>query len=343
MIRNILEYLEKTAKRLPDKIAFSGAEGTITFAELEETAKRIGTYLTRFGGRSCPIAVMMQKTPVSVAAFLGAVYSGNFYTPIDVTMPKERVLSILHTLRPQVLLIDEKSRKAANHLGYEGEIIVLEEILGTEIDDGLLRKIRRSVIDTDPLYALFTSGSTGVPKGVVISHQAVVNLTEWYTEAFSISDAEIIGNQAPFYFDSSVKDLYAVLKTGAQMEIIPKMLFSLPKKLLEYLEEKQINYIDWVPSALCIVVNTGALENFQPSYLKKIMFCGEAMPTKQFNQWREKYPDAMFANIYGPTETTVDCTYYIVDREFADDEPLPIGYGCRNTDVFILNGDRLAA
>ena len=343
MIRNILEYLEKTAKRLPDKIAFSGAEGTITFAELEETAKRIGTYLTRFGGRSCPIAVMMQKTPVSVAAFLGAVYSGNFYTPIDVTMPKERVLSILHTLRPQVLLIDEKSRKAANNLGYEGEIIVLEEILGTEIDDGLLRKIRLSVIDTDPLYALFTSGSTGVPKGVVISHQAVVNLTEWYTEAFSISDVEIIGNQAPFYFDSSVKDLYAVLKTGAQMEIIPKMLFSFPKKLLEYLEEKQINYIDWVPSALCIVVNTGALENFQPSYLKKIMFCGEAMPTKQFNQWREKYPDAMFANIYGPTETTVDCTYYIVDREFADDEPLPIGYGCRNTDVFILNGDRLVA
>ena len=122
-----------------------------------------------------------------------------------------------------------------------------------------------------------------------------------------------------------------MLKTGAQMEIIPKMLFSFPKKLLEYLEEKQINYIDWVPSALCIVVNTGALENFQPSYLKKIMFCGEAMPTKQFNQWREKYPDAMFANIYGPTETTVDCTYYIVDREFADDEPLPIGYGCRNT------------
>ncbi len=164
MIRNILEYLEKTAKRLPDKIAFSGAEGRLPLQSWR-TAKRIGTYLTRFGGRSCPIAVMMQKTPVSVAAFLGAVYSGNFYTPIDVTMPKERVLSILHTLRPQVLLIDEKSRKAANHLGYEGEIIVLEEILGTEIDDGLLRKIRLSVIDTDPLYALFTSGSTGVPKG----------------------------------------------------------------------------------------------------------------------------------------------------------------------------------
>lgn len=342
MIRNILDYLEATAKRLPEQIAFAGAEGELTFAALEATAKRIGTYLTRFGGRNCPMAVMMQKTPVSVAAFLGCVYSGNFYTPIDVTMPKERVVSILNTLQPKVLLIDEKSRKTAAGLGYAGEIVVLEEILETEIDEPALRKIRLQAIDTDPLYALFTSGSTGVPKGVVISHQSVVNLTEWYTEAFDITEKEIIGNQAPFYFDSSVKDIYAVLKTGAKMEIIPKMLFSFPLKVLQYLEEKQINYIDWVPSALCIVVNTGALDKVRPSALKKIMFCGEAMPTKQFNLWREKYPDAMFANIYGPTETTVDCTYYIIDREFADDEPLPIGYGCRNTDVFILNGDRLA-
>ena len=143
MIRNVLEYLEKTAERLPNQVAFSGAEGTITFAKLEEAAKRIGTYLARFGGRNCPIAVMMQKTPVSVAAFLGAVYSGNFYTPIDVTMPRERVLSILHTLAPQVLLIDEKSRKAANNLGYEGKIIVLEGILETEPRNGVTLRMRR--------------------------------------------------------------------------------------------------------------------------------------------------------------------------------------------------------
>lgn len=340
MIRNILEYLEETAARFPERIAFAGAEGELSFQALLDAAQRIGSYLLGCGRG--PVAVMMQKTPISVAAFLGAVYSGAFYTPIDVTMPKERILSILHTLHPQVLLIDEKSRKTAAGLGYEGTILCLEEILDTEIDGEGLKAVRRRSIDTDPLYALFTSGSTGVPKGVVISHQAVINLTEWYTEAFDITEKEIIGNQAPFYFDSSVKDLYAVLKTGARMEIIPKMLFSFPKKLLEYVEEKQINYIDWVPSALCIVANTGALEGCRPSALRKIMFCGEAMPTKQFNQWRKYYPDALFANIYGPTETTVDCTYYIVDREFFDDEPLPIGYGCRNTDVFILNGDRLA-
>lgn len=341
MIRNVLEYLEQTAARLPEKTAFSAGEDRLSFRELMQAAKAIGTALLPFG--KSPVAVMTQKTPLSLAGFFGVVYSGNFYTPIDVTMPKERMQSILETLQPKVLLIDEKSRKTAAGLGFQGEILLLEEIVTTEIDEARLRQIRRSAIDTDPLYALFTSGSTGTPKGVIISHQSVVNLTEWYTEAFDITEQEIIGNQAPFYFDSSVKDIYAVLKTGAQLEIIPKMLFSFPKKLLEYLEEKQINYIDWVPSALSIVANTGALEGCRPSALKKIMFCGEAMPTKQFNLWREKYPDALFANIYGPTETTVDCTYYIVDREFADDEPIPIGYGCRNTDVFILNGDRLAA
>lgn len=342
MIRNILEYLEATAARLPEKIAFASKEEALSFQELLTLSKSVGTFLLGYGKRNSPVAVMMEKTPSSIAAFLGCVYSGNFYTPIDSTMPKERVLSILNTLQPQVLLIDEKSKKAADYLEYSGEIVILEEISETEINNEALLRIRRTAVDADPLYALFTSGSTGIPKGVVITHQSVVNLTEWYTETFDISHQEIMGNQAPFYFDSSVKDIYAVLKTGATMEIIPKQLFSFPLKLMEYVAEKQVNYIDWVPSAFCIVANTGTLEKVVPETLKKIAFCGEIMPTKQYNMWRKKYPNALFANIYGPTEATVDCTYYIVDREFADDEPLPIGYPCRNTDIFILNGDRLA-
>ena len=342
MIRNILEYLEETASKLPEKVAFAGKDEALSFGKLIELSKRIGTYLLGYGKRNAPIAVMMEKTPSAMAAFLGCVYSGNFYTPIDSSMPKERILSIFETLQPHVLLIDEKSRKTAEYLQYNGEILVLEEIVHTKIAEEALQRVRKTAIDADPLYALFTSGSTGVPKGVVITHHAVINLVEWYTETFGITEKEIIGNQAPFYFDSSIKDVYAVLKTGATMEIIPKQLFSFPVKLMEYVEEKHINYIDWVPSAFSIVANTGTLEQIAPQCLQKIAFCGEIMPTKQFNLWRKKYPHAVFANIYGPTEATVDCTYYFVEREFDDDEPLPIGHACRNTDIFILKDNRLA-
>ena len=342
MIRNVLEYLERTRNQFPERVAFASKDAQLTFSALQEHAKRVGSYLLRYGVKNRPVAIMTEKTPDCVAGFLGCVYSGNFYSPIDATMPKERILSILATLEPMVLIVDQKSKAAAERLDYCGEMIFFEDMMQTQIDDAGLDWVRKTAIDTDPLYVVFTSGSTGVPKGVVITHQAVVNLTEWYSETFDFSENEIIGNQAPFYFDSSVKDIYMVLKTGATMEIIPKQLFSFPVKLMVYLEEKQISYIDWVPSALCIIANTGVLEVCAPKSLKKIAFVGEVMPTKQFNMWRAKYPEAMFANIYGPTEATVDCTYYIVEREFSDDEVLPIGYACRNTHVFILNGDRLA-
>lgn len=342
MVRNILEYAEHTASKMPNAVAFATQTEEMTFQALVQRAKEIGSALLSYGVKNAPIAVMTEKTPHMIAAFLGCVYSGNFYTPIDNTMPKERILSIFETLQPVVLLVDEKSKKQAQTLGYTENMLLLEEIPQNNIDETALQNIRETAIDTDPLYALFTSGSTGTPKGVVISHQSVVNLVEWYTETFDITEKEIIGNQAPFYFDSSVKDIYAVLKTGARMEIIPKQLFSFPVKLLPYLEEKKINYIDWVPSALCIIANTEALEKVRPSTLQKIMFVGEAMPTKQFNYWKKHYPEALFANIYGPTETTVDCTYYIIERAFADDEPLPIGYACRNTDIFLLKDNRLA-
>ena len=343
MITNILAYLEQTAREAPHNTAFADKDTSLSFTELQNLSKRAGSFLLRFNLKNAAIAVMVEKTPLSIAAFLGCAYSGNLYAPIDAAMPKERAQSILQTLAPSVLITDEKSAKTAEALGFPGTTVLLADMLTADIDEPALALIRARSIDTDPLYVIFTSGSTGVPKGVVITHQAVVNLTEWYTTALRIDRDEVIGNQAPFYFDSSVKDIYAVLKTGARMEIVPTALFSFPIRLMEYVRDKAITYIDWVPSALTIIANTGALEACTLPALRKLAFVGEIMPTKQFNQWRRTYPNLLYANIYGPTEATVDSVYYIIDREFADDELLPIGRACENTDVFLLANGKEAA
>ena len=224
-----------------------------------------------------------------------------------------------------------------------GDFLCFEDIISERVDDEKARQYADSILDTDLLYVLFTSGSTGTPKGVAITHRSVIDYIDWVTEEFAITEVDSFGNQAPFYFDNSILDIYSALKTGAACYIIPTSFFSQPVKLLQYLNEYKITTIFWVPSAMIMVSALKAFRNVDVSgTLKRVLFCGEVMPNKQLNIWRKHLPDALYANLYGPTEITDVCAYYIVDREFSDDEPLPMGKSMRNTDVFLLDEqDRL--
>ena len=172
-----------------------------------------------------------------------------------------------------------------------------------------------------------------MPKGVVISHRAIIDFTEEASEVMEFSEKEVFANQAPFYFDASVPDLYCTIRNGATLHIIPQSMFSFPIRLLEYINEHQVNAIYWVPSALIVVANLRALGEVDVTCLKKIMFCGEVMPTKQLNMWRKHVPDAKYVNYYGPSETTYASTYYVIARESRNDAPLPIGKPAVNTAV----------
>ncbi len=338
-MKNILEFLENDAKRFPDKAAFVDSAESLTYKEALELSQRIGTCLAQIGKKNAPIAVYLDKNVRALTAMLGVVYSGNFYVMIDCEMPLDRIERIFATLKPAAIITDSARLDGAKTLGVDC-VFTIEEAQECQINQDKLAEIRKVQIDTDPLYALYTSGSTGMPKGAVLTHRNVIAYSEWTVETFDFNENTVFGNQTPFYFSMSVTDIYSTLRAGCTLVVVPKSYFSFPMMLVEYLNKNKVNTIYWVPSALSIVANLKLFDLAKPEYLKMVLFAGEVMPTKQLNYWINSLDKSIvYANLCGPTETTDICTYYVVDRAFSDDEPLPIGRHCNNCDVFILKED----
>lgn len=340
MNNSVLKWLIDTSARFPDKEAIVDERGSISYSQYKSKAQSIArAILESTGGKSKrPVVVYLEKGKEVLVSFLGIAFSGCFYSPIDVDMPKSRVNKILEVLKPEIIITNDKLKLSFEQFEYSGNIIIYENVIPKEDDESAISVRMSKIVDTDLLYVLFTSGSTGVPKGVSISHRSVIDYTDWVSETFGITEKDSFGNQAPFYFDNSILDIYTCIKMGATLYIIPKKLFFQPVPLLEYIRNNGINTIFWVPSALIVVSKLKAFRNVDLSNtLKRVLFCGEVMPNKQLNLWRKYLPNVVYANLYGPTEITDACTYYIVDREFSDDEPLPIGLPMSNTDILVLN------
>ena len=338
-ITNILEYLEQTVLEVPDKTAFASEEGALSFRELYQSSRSIGSFLAERSICKQPVVVFMKKTEAAIAAYLGVIYAGNFYVALDEEMPRHRIELIIQTIGAKAMICDDATLPLIREYGYEGEVYDYREICRTPENTELLSGIRDRQTDTDPIYAVFTSGSTGVPKGVLACHRSVIDYGENLSQVLSFDRDTVFGNQAPFYFDAALKEILPTLKFGATTYIIPKSLFMFPIKLVEFLNEHRINTICWAASALTIVSSFRTFEKIRPEYLERVIFVGEVFPIKQLNMWKEVLPDALYVNLYGPTETTGVCCYYKVDREFALDETLPVGRPFHNTSVFLLNED----
>lgn len=337
MLTNILQYLENTVLTCPDKTAFSDGVSALTFEDLYQKSRAVGSALCRRGLYHEAIAVLMEKSPDELAAFFGAVYAGCFYVPLDPEMPVGRMEKILENVTPRVLICSEKTQKIAGTLHFSGEIVTFEALSAEKEDAPALESVRRRQIDIDPVYIVFTSGSTGIPKGVVACHRSVIDYTEALCMALPFDHDTVFGNQTPLYFDAPLKEIMPTLKYGATTYLMPRRLFMFPVKLTEFLNEHHINTICWVVSALTMISAFGALEKCPPRYLRLVAFGSEVFPTRQFNLWKEALPDARFFNLYGPTEATGMSCYYEATRTFAEGEPIPVGRPFHNTGILLLD------
>lgn len=334
---NVLEYLEHSAARLPQKLAFSDGKTEFTFSSLLEATRRIGSAILRVGTSSRFAAVLTDRTALSVAGFFGAMQAGLCYVPLDVKMPAARLQTILTSLRPSVLLYARKDEKIAAQLTQFAPALELERALCEPENADALAQRRGRVLDIDPAYMIYTSGSTGTPKGILISHRSVIDFTDWMSAACGTGEEEVFANQAPFYFDLSVKDVYQTLKCGCTTHILPNQVFMFPKLLLQALNTHHVTTLNWATSAFRIVAGSGIFEKGVPTDVTKVILGGEALQAKHLSVWQDALPNCRFINLYGPTEVTVDCTMFEIRRRYADDERIPIGKPCRNMDILLLN------
>lgn len=331
--------LERAAELFPDNVAVSEEDSCITYRQYREISRAVGTGLLRRGA-PMPVVVYLPKGINALTCYMGTMYAGSPYVPVDVAIPMPRLEKIIASLAPCFVVTNVEMAANLDACDTGSAVICMYgELAAERADDGLIAMALDRVVDSDPIYIMFTSGSTGTPKGVTIPHRGIIDYARWVAGTFGFDGSTVMASQAPFYFDNSTFDIYGCLQSGGKLVLTPESLFLFPLKLPQFLEENDITSIFWVPTVMINVANSGALAGCSLPKLKTVAFCGEVMPNKQLNIWRKHLPHCTYANLYGPTEITDVCCYYIVDKPFSDSAPLPIGRACENMRVLILAPD----
>ncbi len=340
MIINLIEYFRERVALYPQRTAVVEGDRTIDFANLSRRAIEFANYIVdNCDCTNKPIAVYLPKSIDAVISDMAITYSGNVYMNLDVKTPVERIGNIIATVIPSVVITTPELYKVIEQvIPLDVKVFFVNDLIDpAKFDEERLLLRLATLIDTDPYCIINTSGSTGTPKGVVLNHRSFIDFTEWSIATLKIGDQEIIGSLSPLIFDIYSHELCMMMSKGSTIVLLPEHLSAFPVKILEILIKQKVSYIFWVPTIMVNIANMDLFKTISLPDLKMVWFAGEVLPTKQYNYWHKHLPWTKFVNLYGPIEITLDCTYYVVDREFDDSEPLPIGFACRNTSLLILD------
>lgn len=353
------QLLVQSASGTPGKEAVRCEGKALSYAELDDATNRLARLLRENGvRRGDRVGIYLNKSLGSVLSVFGIMKAGGVYVPLDPNAPAKRLAFITRNCGVRVLLSSAaKQKELAQLLAEETPLdrLVLtdeRELQDFPLPDGVALSTWREVAalscspvplpganDRDLAYILYTSGSTGDPKGVMIAHRTIMTFVDWCRDTFRLGPEDRITSHAPLHFDLSTFDIYATIKGGGTVVLIPETLSVFPQRLAELLQNERITVSYLVPSILSLMVNYGNLGGHDLSSLRAILFAGEVFPTKYLRKLMAAVPHAGFFNLYGPTETNV-CTYYQVQaKDVAEGEvqPVPIGIACANTEVFAVD------
>ena len=330
----VLDYLSGSAARCPEQIAMADEHSAYSFAELQTRVQALAGQILTLTKPGQYLGVYAHRSADAVVGMLAVAAAGCCYVPLNPGYPQDKLRQILSDAGVGLILGCETQEE------YRGEDLGCRYLSCQDPVQGDWPKLPQ-VREDDPLYLIYTSGSTGKPKGILKTHGAMVNFIEAYVSRFGFTQDEVLGNQTPFCFDASAKDLYLMLKTGARMEIIPTKLFSFPVKLIEYLNERSVTMISWVPSALALVSRMRTFRDILPTTLRRVFFVGEVLPKKELDAWRSYLPELQYVNLFGASELAGICCYYEVRPGEETPEILPIGKPLGNSRIFLLGDDGL--
>ncbi len=338
---SLIELFEETVRKYPQKVAVIDKDREIVFSDLRGKSLQLASALMALGiGQNRPVGVFLDKSIESVYADLGILYAGDFYMNLDIKTPAERIRNILQLVEPAAIISTTRQIKPIEGIiPSTMKVILLDEAgEGADVDAADIIRRLSTIIDTDPSCIINTSGSTGTPKGVVLNHKSFFDFIDWAIDTFHFGDDLVMGSLSPIVFDIYSFELCMLMAKASTLVVLPAHLAAFPAKILEVLEQQKVNFLFWVPTIMVNIANMDLLSAFKLESLRTVWFAGEVFPTKQYNYWHHHLPEVTFANLYGPIEITLDCTYYIINKE-PDEEPLPIGYPCRNTDILILDDE----